>query len=98
MDLWQDTRASEIGDEQPTAELQDACLVRDQLHNRLEMAHQDSTGCAERSLEVLRSADELFRQFTIESTTAAELSAHNHYAHRGEWWWRRLPRQRAIAI
>jgi len=98
MDLWEDTRETGLLQAQPTQELEDACLVRDQLQNRLELTHPEHSGCAERSLRVLRSADALFRQFTTESTTAADLSAHNHYPHRGEWWWRRLPRRQIPTI
>jgi hypothetical protein len=94
MDLWDESRQPLSSPAEPTGNLEDACLVRDALNNRLERTHPDSTVCAERSLQVLRSADALFLRFTTESTTAETLSWHNHYAHRSEWWWRRLPRQR----
>ena len=94
MDLSEETRAS-VASETPTSqELEEACLVRDQVQNRLELPHPGSESCTERSLETLRTADVLFRQLTSESTTAAELSAHNHYPRRGEWWWKRLLRGR----
>jgi hypothetical protein len=94
MDLWVESREPDLDRDETIDELGDACRVRDELNNRLERVHEDSAPCAERSLETLRHADALFRNFTVESTTAQMLSSHNHYAHRGEWWWRRLPRQR----
>jgi hypothetical protein len=95
MDLWEETRAPAVAETQPTQDLEDACLVRDQLQNRLDVTHPGAAACPERSLRVLRSADNLFRQFTTASTSAADLSAHNRYPFRGEWWWGRLPRLRA---
>lgn len=103
MDLWEESRdescASQTAAKRIDAnqELGDACRVRDELNNQLERTHQDEGECAERALEILRSADDLFRQFTIQATTAASLSSHNHYARRGEWWWSRLPRPRIDA-
>jgi hypothetical protein len=97
MDLYEETKIVPAEENQPTAQLEDACLVRDQLQNQLEVTHAESTTCAARSLQILDSADALFRQFTTESTSAADLTAHNHYPLRGEWWWRRLPRVHAVA-
>ena len=93
MELWEESRipGAAIG----MGELGAACRVRAQLNNRLHCLYpgpEETPG----SLEMLRSADELFRQFTIESRSAANLSSHNHYAHQGEWWWRRLPRLRLL--
>jgi hypothetical protein len=70
--------------------LSEACRVRDQLNNRLTRPHpgaEETPG----TLRVLRSADALFKQFTVQSTSAAALSHHDHYARRSEWWWGRLP-------
>lgn len=94
MDLWEETREPAAAETQPTQNLEDACLIRDQLQNRLDVTHPGATACPERSLRVLRSADNLFREFTTQSTSAADLSAHNRYPLRGEWWWGRLPRLR----
>jgi hypothetical protein len=94
MDLWEESRAPQPLGADATQELSDACRVRDDLNNRLERSYEDSEPCAERSLQTLRNADALFRQFTVESNTAQTLSSHNHYARRGQWWWSRLPRQR----
>jgi hypothetical protein len=94
MDLWEATREPALAETQPTQELEDACLVRDQLQNRLDVTYPESTACPPRSLQVLRSADSLFRQITTESASAADLCAHNHYPLRSEWWWGRLPRLR----
>jgi hypothetical protein len=92
MNLWDESRELDAVDAQPSQHLHDACLVRDQLHNRLHVTHPESGACAELSLQLLSSADRLFRQFTAESTSAGDLSAHNHYPHRAAWWWGRLPR------
>jgi hypothetical protein len=97
MGLWEQSRRPQAAEPGATAELGSACLVRDALNNRLERSHEDSAPCPEQSLRTLRDADALFKQFTVESTTAGALSAHNHYAHRSEWWWRRLPRQRVAS-
>lgn len=93
MDLWQESRipGAAIG----IGELGAACRVRDQLNNRLCRPHPGADETPG-SMEMLRSADDLFRQFTVESRSAANLSSHNHYAHQGEWWWRRLPRLRSL--
>jgi hypothetical protein len=98
MDLWVESREPARDATEASEELGDACRVRDELNNRLERAYEDSAPCAERALQTLRNADALFMQFTVESTTAQSLSSHNHYAHRGEWWWRRLPRQRSSVV
>jgi hypothetical protein len=98
MSLYEDTKAVAVVEHRPSVELEDACLVRDKLQNQLEITHSESPSCAARSLQVLRSADALFRQFTTESTSAADLSAHNHYPLRGEWWWGRLPRARKAVV
>jgi hypothetical protein len=95
MNRYEETKGPGTAERLPNNALEDACLIRDQLQNRLEVAHPEATTCAARSLQILRSADALFRQFTRESTTATDLSAHNHYALRSEWWWGRLPYRRA---
>jgi hypothetical protein len=95
MDLWEQSRDSRPEGPRDRDELGDACRIRDELNNRLGLAHPEGTGCAEKALEALHSADALFLQFTVESNTAESLSRHNHYARRSEWWWRRHPRLRA---
>lgn len=94
MGMWEHTRSTSR-ECAPTGELAEACQVRDSLNNRLERDESDSTECIERSRRLLESADQLFRDFTVEATTATGLSVHNHYAHRSEWWWRRFPRERS---
>jgi hypothetical protein len=90
MDMWEESRS--LHDTEPNGELAEACRIRDSLNNRLERAYACPTDCVQRSLRLLKAADDLFRNFTVEATTASALSVHNHYSRRGEWWWRRLPR------
>jgi hypothetical protein len=98
MDLWETSREPRPAAPEATLELGDACRIRDDLNNRLGRSHEDSAPCGERTMQVLHDADELFRRFTIESSSAQSLSSHNHYPRRSEWWWRRLPRQRFAAV
>jgi hypothetical protein len=95
MDLWEQSREARPVEPRDGDDLGDACRIRDELNNRLALTHPEGSVCAEKALEALRSADALFLQFTVESSTAESLSQHNHYAHRGEWWWRRHPRLNA---
>ena len=90
--LWVESRARRPDDTRAAGDLARACLVRDELNNRLTQPYPDEFTCAEESLQTLRDADAFFLQFTVESTTAESLSRHNHYARRSEWWWRRQPR------
>jgi hypothetical protein len=95
MGLWVNSRARCSTPAETTDEFGDACRVRDQLNNRLERVHPDDTECGAQFLDTLRNADAFFLQFTVESSTADALSRHDHYAHRGEWWWRRQTRPQA---
>jgi hypothetical protein len=98
MSLWELSRQpANTAVREASSELGDACLVRDALNNQLGLLHEKSLACPARSMQTLRDADTLFRQFTVESTTAQTLSAHDHYAHRDQWWWGRLPRPRAAS-
>jgi hypothetical protein len=92
MGLWEQSRDSRPEGPRVRDELGDACRIRDELNNRLALTHPEGTLCAEKALEALSSADALFLQFTVESSTAESLSQHNHYARRSQWWWRRHPR------
>jgi len=92
-DLSEDALDHSIPQNQSTEQLEDACLVRDELNNQLELTHPDASAPTERSFHVLKSADALFRRITVESNTADTLSIHNHYPRRSEWWWRRLLRR-----
>lgn len=89
LSLWEESRTPGLN--VSLGELGAACRVRDQLNNRLHRPHPGPSETAV-SLQKLRSADDLFKKFTSESRTAANLSCHNHYPHQSEWWWRRLPR------
>jgi hypothetical protein len=93
--LWQQTESSRAAELAGVDDFGDACRVRDELNNRLARIHPDDSECAEQALEILREADAFFLQFTIESSSAEALSRHQHYAHRGEWWWRRENRRQA---
>jgi len=96
MSLWEESRRSAgTAGSEASSELGDACLVRDALNNELGLLHEKSVPCPARSMQTLRDADTLFRQFTVESIAPQTLSAHDHYAHRDQWWWGRLPRSRA---
>jgi hypothetical protein len=93
MDMWEESRG--VHDAELNGDLAEACRIRDSLNNRLERSYACSTDCVQRSLRLLKAADDLFRNFTVEATTASALSVHNHYPHRGEWWWRRLLREQS---
>ncbi len=56
MNLWDHSREADARAGQPSQDLLDACLLRDQGHNRLHLTHPESGGCTERSLRVLSSA------------------------------------------
>lgn len=93
--LWETSRTESVPEAAGIDDFAQACRVRDQLNNRLARIHADDTQCAEQSLDTLRDADAFFLQFTVESSSAEALSRHDHYAHRGEWWWRRQTRLQA---
>ncbi len=67
-----------------------AYRVRDRLNNRLRCAAENVSACSDEMGGILRSADEMLVGLTEEAGTLEALTAHNHYAKAGEWWWKRL--------
>lgn len=74
-------------------ELAASYLVRDELGVRLRRDVGRDSECSKRAAEVLKSADDLLMQFTVEARFVDGLDAFDHYPRQSEWWWRRMPKR-----
>jgi hypothetical protein len=92
---WQ--RSRQPGAASIMGELAASYLVRDELGVRLRRDAGPDSECSKRAAEVLKSADDLLMQFTVEARFVDDLDAFDHYPRQSEWWWRRMPKRETIA-